>query len=501
MARYVMALDQGTTSSRAILFDQHGRVAHVAQREYPQIFPAPGLVEHDPEAIWASQLGVAQEVVQKAGASPADVAAIGVTNQRETTIIWDKATGKPIYNAIVWQSRLTAPICDDLIRRGLAPTIRAKTGLEVDAYFSGTKIQWLLDNVPGARERAERGELLFGTVDTFLIWRLTGGAVHVTDYSNASRTMLFNINTLDWDDDLLRELRVPRALLPRVVPSSAVYGQTEASLFGAPIPIAGDAGDQQAATFGQACFTPGMAKNTFGTGCFLLLNTGEQPRLSTNRLLTTIGWGLGTPEQPQITYMLEGSVFVAGAAIQWLRDGLGIIEQQRGCRAARARGPRRGRRLRRASLRRPGRAVLGRPRARRDLRADARLDGGACRPRHPRRDGLPDARAAGGDAGRRGRAAADVAGGWRRVRQRPADAVPGGYSQRHGPAASGARDDGAGRGLSRRAGGGLLARPGGTRRSLGARPRVSPAMPAEQRDRLYAGWKKAISRAREWEDA
>jgi glycerol kinase len=327
MARYVMALDQGTTSSRAMLFDHDGRVAGIAQREFPQIFPAPGLVEHDPEAIWASQLETAQEVLRQASATPADIAAIGVTNQRETTILWEKATGKPIHNAIVWQSRLTAPICDDLIRRGLAPTIRAKTGLEVDAYFSGTKIQWLLDHVPGARERAERGELLFGTVDTFLIWRLTGGKVHVTDHSNASRTMLFNINTLDWDDDLLRELRVPRTILPRVVPSSAVYGQTEASLFGEPIAIAGDAGDQQAATFGQACFAPGMAKNTYGTGCFMLLNTGDQPRPSTNRLLTTIGWALGTPQRPQVTYMLEGSVFVAGAAVQWLRDGLGIIQK------------------------------------------------------------------------------------------------------------------------------------------------------------------------------
>jgi glycerol kinase len=327
MAQYVMALDQGTTSSRAILFDGGGRPAQIAQREFPQIYPAPGLVEHDPEAIWESQLATAREVIAAAGISARDIAAIGITNQRETTIVWERATGKPIHNAIVWQSRLTAPICDELERRGLGDTIRAKTGLLIDPYFSGTKLMWLLDNVPGARARAERGELLFGTVDTFLIWRLSGGAVHVTDYSNASRTLLFNIHTLDWDDDLLRELGVPRAMLPRVLPSSYGYAQSDAALFGTPIPIAGNAGDQQAATFGQACFEPGMAKNTYGTGCFMLLTTGEQPRASHNGLLTTIGWALGPAERPRVTYALEGSVFIAGAAVQWLRDGLGIIAQ------------------------------------------------------------------------------------------------------------------------------------------------------------------------------
>lgn len=327
MARYILALDQGTTSSRAILFDVHGAPITVAQREFPQIFPAPGLVEHNPEDIWTTQLGTAREALRQAGISGADVAAVGITNQRETTIVWDRDTGQPIHNAIVWQSRLTAPICDELKRRGLGDTIRQKTGLVIDPYFSGTKVMWLLDNVPGARERAARGELLFGTVDTFLIWRLSGGRAHVTDYSNASRTLLFNIHTLDWDDDLLRELDVPRAMLPRVLPSSAIYAHTDPQFFGAAISIAGDAGDQQAATFGQACFTPGMAKNTYGTGCFMLLNTGDQPRESKNGLLTTIGWGLGDPAHPRITYALEGSVFVAGAAVQWLRDGLGVIKE------------------------------------------------------------------------------------------------------------------------------------------------------------------------------
>ena len=327
MAKYILALDQGTTSSRTIVFDASGAPVSVAQREFPQIFPAPGLVEHDPEDIWASQLRTAQDALRQAGITAEDIAAIGVTNQRETAIVWERATGKPIHNAIVWQSRLTAPICDELIQRGLGDTVRAKTGLVIDPYFSGTKVKWLLDNVSGARERAARGELLFGTVDSFLIWRLSGGRAHVTDYSNASRTLLFNIHTLDWDDDLLRELDVPRAMLPRVLPSSHVYAQCDPHYFGAAIPIAGAAGDQQAATFGQACFAPGMVKNTYGTGCFMLLNTGDQPRASRNGLLTTIGWGLGAPEQPRITYALEGSVFVAGAAVQWLRDGLGIIEK------------------------------------------------------------------------------------------------------------------------------------------------------------------------------
>jgi glycerol kinase len=318
---YVLALDQGTTSSRAILFGREGRAVASAQQEFPQIFPGPGHVEHDPEAIWSSQLAVAREALRKAGAGARDVAAIGITNQRETTVVWEKATGRPVANAIVWQSRITAPICEELKRAGHEETFKRKTGLVVDAYFSGTKVKHLLDTIPGLRARAEKGEVLFGTVDTFLIWRLTGGRGHVTDVSNASRTLMFDIHTLDWDDELLRLLGVPRRMLPEVRSSSEVYGETSADLFGAPIKIAGAAGDQQAATFGQACFEPGSAKNTYGTGCFMLLNTGRQPVPSKNGLLTTVGWKLGG----EVTYCLEGSVFIAGAVVQWLRDGLKAI--------------------------------------------------------------------------------------------------------------------------------------------------------------------------------
>jgi glycerol kinase len=318
---YILALDQGTTSSRAILFGRDGRVVAMAQQEFAQIFPKPGEVEHDPEAIWESQLATARGALKQAGVEPRQVAAIGVTNQRETAILWDKATGKPVANAIVWQSRVSAPICDRLKADGLEPTVRDKTGLVIDAYFSGTKIKHLLDTIPGLRERAERGDVLFGTVETFLIWRLTGGARHITDVSNASRTLLFNIHTLDWDDDLLKRLGVPRAMLPQVRGSSEVYGETQADLFGRAIPIAGAAGDQQAALFGQACFEPGSAKNTYGTGCFLLLNTGTTPMPSKGGLLTTIAW----QRNGEVTYALEGAVFIAGAAVQWLRDGLRAI--------------------------------------------------------------------------------------------------------------------------------------------------------------------------------
>jgi glycerol kinase len=322
MAKYILALDQGTTSSRAIVFAHDGRAVATAQQEYEQILPAPGVVEHDPEAIWSTQLKVAQDALRQAKLTAKEIAALGVTNQRETTIVWDRATGKPVANAIVWQSRVTAPICDRLKSDGLADTFRQKTGLVVDAYFSGTKIKHLLDTVSGLRARAEKGEVLFGTVDSFLIWRLTGGKRHIIDVSNASRTLIYNIHTLDWDDELLKCLGIPRAMLPEVRPSSELYGDTSAELFGAPIPIAGDAGDQQAATFGQGCFTPGSAKNTYGTGCFLLLNTGEKPVVSHNNLLTTIGWQV----DGKVTYCLEGSVFIAGAAVQWLRDGLKLIE-------------------------------------------------------------------------------------------------------------------------------------------------------------------------------
>ncbi len=326
MAKYVLALDQGTTSSRAILFNHDGAIVKVAQQEFPQIYPKPGLVEHNPEDIWNSQLQVARQVINDAGASAEDIAGIGITNQRETTIVWERDTGKPIFNAIVWQSRLTVPICDELKAKGFDKEIRARTGLVTDAYFSGTKVKWILDNVPGARERAQRGEILFGNVDTFLIWRLTKGRVHVTDFSNASRTLLYNIQTLNWDDVILNELQVPRQMLPRVMPSSAVYGETDPEFFGGAIKIAGDAGDQQAATFGQVCYEVGQAKNTYGTGCFMLMNTGNRPVPSPSGLLTTIGWGLGHPDSPTVTYALEGSIFITGAAVQWLRDGLGLIK-------------------------------------------------------------------------------------------------------------------------------------------------------------------------------
>jgi glycerol kinase len=327
MAKYVLALDQGTTSSRAIVFDHDGAIVSVVQQEFPQIYPAPGLVEHDPEAIWSSQLKVARAAMSQAGATASDIVALGITNQRETALVWDKATGQPVYNAIVWQSRLTVPICDALTAKGFDKEIRERTGLVTDAYFSGTKVKWILDNVPEARARAERGELLFGNVDTFLMWRLSKGRVHVTDYSNASRTLLFNIYNGQWDDVILNELGIPRSMLPRVLPSSGIFGETDPEFFGGPIKMAGDAGDQQAATFGQACYEIGMAKNTYGTGCFMLMNTGSKGVPSQNGLLTTLGWGLNDPAHPDLTYALEGSIFITGAAVQWLRDGLKAIER------------------------------------------------------------------------------------------------------------------------------------------------------------------------------
>lgn len=319
---YIMALDAGTTSNRCILFNEKGEMCSVAQREFTQYFPKPGWVEHDANEIWSSQLGVAVEAMSRIGATAADIAAIGITNQRETAIVWDKETGDPVYHAIVWQCRRTAEYCDSLKAKGLEESFRQKTGLVIDAYFSATKIRWILDHVPGAKERAEKGELLFGTVETWLIWKLTKGKVHVTDYSNAARTMLFNINTLTWDEEILEELQIPKAMLPTPMPSSAVYGKTDASFFGEEIPIAGAAGDQQAALFGQTCFFPGEAKNTYGTGCFLLMNTGEKPVFSRNGLVTTIAWGL----DGKVNYALEGSIFVAGAAIQWLRDEMRLID-------------------------------------------------------------------------------------------------------------------------------------------------------------------------------
>ena len=321
-SKYILALDQGTTSSRAIIFGHDGRVVSVAQEEFEQILPQPGHVEHDPETIWSSQLSVAKQALANASIDGKDVAAMGLTNQRETTVLWDKETGRPIDNAIVWQSRVSADICARLKADGYEQVFREKTGLVVDAYFSGTKIRHLLDKHPGLAVRAQKGEILFGTVDSFLHWRLTGGRRHVTDYSNASRTLLFNIETLEWDEELLSILDIPLAMLPEVIPSSHICGETINELFGAPIPIAGIAGDQQAATFGQACFDLGSTKNTYGTGCFVLMNTGQQPVRSENKLLTTIGWGV----EGRVTYCLEGSVFIAGAVVQWLRDGLGLIQ-------------------------------------------------------------------------------------------------------------------------------------------------------------------------------
>ena len=323
--KYVMALDQGTTSCRAILFDS-SNIVGIARKEFTQIYPRPGWVEHDAEEIWSTQYGVMAELLARTGASPGEIASIGITNQRETTVLWDRNTGRPVGNAIVWQCRRTAAICDQLKARGLEGAFRQKTGLVLDAYFSGTKVRWILDNVPGVRERAEAGDILFGTMDTWLIWKLTGGRVHVTDYSNASRTLMYNIRDLCWDPELLGELGVPLCILPEVRPSSQVYGETDpGQFFGCRVPIGGAAGDQQAALFGQACYSPGMAKNTYGTGCFMLMNTGDRLYDSVNGLLTTIAWGI----EGRVEYALEGSIFIAGAAIQWLRDGLRLLEAAR----------------------------------------------------------------------------------------------------------------------------------------------------------------------------
>ncbi|PNR98654.1 glycerol kinase [Petrotoga mexicana DSM 14811] len=322
MEKYILSIDQGTTSSRAIIFDHDGNVVSVAQQEFMQYYPKPGWVEHDPNEIWATTMGVIADAMARGNINRSQISAIGITNQRETTVIWDAETGKPVHNAIVWQDRRTSKICDNLKEKGLEETIKHKTGLMVDAYFSGTKIKWILDNVEGAREKAEAGKLRFGTIDTWLIWKLTNGKVHVTDYTNASRTMIYNIFTLKWDEDLLKELNIPSSLLPEVKPSSQIYGNTDADVFGAEVPIAGIAGDQQAATFGQVCYDKGMAKNTYGTGCFMLMNTGEDPIESKHGLLTTIAYGING----KVNYALEGSIFVTGAAVQWLRDELKIVD-------------------------------------------------------------------------------------------------------------------------------------------------------------------------------
>lgn len=325
MKKYILALDQGTTSSRAILFDHEGSIVSVAQKEFRQIYPKAGWVEHDPQEIWSSQAGVAAEAVASAGINGKSLAAIGITNQRETTIVWDRKTGKPIYNAIVWQDRRTSEYCDELKSGGHATAIQQKTGLVVDAYFSGTKVKWILDNVDGARKRAQNGELAFGTVDSWIVWNLTQGELHITDVSNASRTMLFNINSMKWDEDILKLMNIPAAILPDVRQSSEIYGNTKTTLFASKIPIAGIAGDQQAALFGQMCIKPGMVKNTYGTGCFMLMNIGNKPVASGNNLLTTVAWKVNG----KTSYALEGSVFIGGAVVQWLRDGLGVIRESR----------------------------------------------------------------------------------------------------------------------------------------------------------------------------
>ncbi|WP_087686930.1 glycerol kinase GlpK [Pandoraea sp. PE-S2R-1] len=322
---YILAFDQGTTSSRALLFDRDGHVVATAQKEFRQIYPHPGWVEHDPREIWSTQAGVVAEALTHAGVGGVDIAAIGITNQRETTIVWDRRTGEPVYNAIVWQDRRTADFCERLRANGAQDMVASRTGLRIDAYFSGSKIRWILDNVAGAREAAEAGHLAFGTVDSWLVWHLTGGKLHVTDVSNASRTMLFNIHRLEWDDELLALLGVPRQMLPEVRSSSEVYGHTTTSLLSKPVPIAGIAGDQQAALFGQMCLRPGMVKNTYGTGCFMVMNTGDKPQASSHNLLTTVAWKIGD----RVDYALEGSIFIGGAVVQWLRDGLGIIRHSR----------------------------------------------------------------------------------------------------------------------------------------------------------------------------
>ena len=450
--QYVLALDQGTTSSRAMLFDHDGNVVSMAQKEFQQIYPQPGWVEHDPQEIWSTQAGVAAEAVTRAGMNGTSIAAIGITNQRETTIVWDRETGHPVYNAIVWQDRRTAEFCDQLKAQGLEEKVRAKTGLPIDSYFSATKIRWILDNVDGAREKARQGRLAFGTVDSWLVWNFTRHELHITDVTNASRTMLFNIHTLQWDDELLDALDIPRSMLPEVRPSSEVYGPTKTTVFASKIPLSGIAGDQHAALFGQMCTEAGMVKNTYGTGCFLVMNTGDTPIESRNNLVTTIAWQIGS----EINYALEGSIFIAGAVVQWLRDGLGIIRS-----AAEIESLARGVPHSDGVYLVPAFAGLGAPhwnaRARGTLvRRHARHELEPYRARRARFDRVPVARRAQGDGGRFGYQDRGVARRRRRVREQPADAVPGRHSRRRCRASPGRGNDGARRGLSRGAGGRLL---------------------------------------------
>ena len=435
MPKYVMALDAGTTSNRCILFNERGEMCSVTQKEFTQYFPKPGWVEHDATEIWLTQYAVASEALAKIGAAAEDIAAIGITNQRETTIIWDKNTGEPIHNAIVWQDRRTAEFCDKLVAEGLTEDYRSRTGLIIDPYFSATKIRWLLENVPGAREKAERGDLRFGTVETWLIWKLTGGKVHVTDYSNASRTMLYNIRELKWDETILEHLGIPGSLLPEVKPSSCVYGETTADLFGGAIPIAGAAGDQQAALFGQTCFRPGEAKCTYGTGGFLLMNTGDQPIFSQNGLVTTIAWGL----DGKVQYALEGSVFVSGSAIQWLRDEMRVVPR----------------------LYRTGRTLLGSLRPRGARGPDPWRQPVSYHPCDAGVSGLSDLRCPSCHGGGFRHPHDRPAGGRRSLRQRPAHADAGGPDRYSGPPAGVRGDHCHGRRLSGRSGRGLLEEQGG----------------------------------------
>ena len=418
--KYVLALDQGTTSSRAALIDENQRVAAILSREFPQIYPAEGWVEHDPMDIWSSQYGVMMEVVAKSGVSPEDIAAIGITNQRETTVVWEKATGKPVYNAIVWQCRRTASIIAEVKEKGFEKSIRDKTGLIPDAYFSASKIKWILDREEGLRARAERGELLFGTVDTWLVWKLTGGKVHVTDRTNASRTMLFNIQTLEWDEELLRLFGVPRAMLPEVRSSGEIYGM--ANVGGMAVPIAGIAGDQQAALFGQGCWEKGEAKNTYGTGCFLLMNAGCERPVSKNGLLATVA---ATAKGERVSYALEGSVFIGGAVIQWLRDALFHGEPRRGI--LRAEGDGHGRRVYRARVYGDRSALLGHVRPRRDFRAYAGHQTRTYHQGRPGIDRLSVGRSRRGHGKGHGRCAEGPESGRRGFPRRLSHAVSGGY--------------------------------------------------------------------------
>ena len=458
MSRYILALDQGTTSSRAILFDRSGDIIQMAQQEFTQHYPQPGWVEHNPNELFDSQSVVASRCLRQAGISASDIAAVGIANQRETTVVWNRKTGAPVYNAIVWQDRRTAGFCDALREQGKAALFAEKTGLVLDAYFSGTKVRWILENVPGAREQAEAGDLLFGTVDSWLIWNFTKGAEHVTDPSNASRTLLFNIRTGDWDDELLELLSVPRSMLPKVVPSSGVMGHMHPEFLGHSLPLAGDAGDQQAATYGNACMRPGMAKNTYGTGCFLLMNTGTEARRSENNLLTTVGWNCGYG----LRYALEGSVFIAGAVVQWLRDGLQIIQEASEIEPLAATVPDNG-----GVFFVPAFAGLGAPYWDQYARGAivGRRHPWASRPRRHRSHRAPDAGHHGLHEEGLGPAALHAPGGRRGQPEQHADAVSGQRARRARGASRDHRDHGARRGLSRRARRGLLGR-----RGRGVRP-------------------------------